>query len=103
MRFNGTGQEPRQLSHIAEDQRPWSLQVFSRGQSSREAKREHSRGARRLDAVTAVLDDRARGRIRAHPCGGVKEEVGRGFSPRNLAGAEDASAKRSYRPVSPSV
>jgi hypothetical protein len=33
----------------------------------------------------------------------VKEEVGRGFSPRNLAGAEDASAKRSYRPVSPSV
>jgi hypothetical protein len=68
-------------------------QMFSRRQSSCEAEREHSRGARRLDAVAAVLYHGAGGWIHAHPCSGVKEEVRGGFSPGNLADAEDASRK----------
>src|SRR5438309_627518 len=75
-----TGQELRQLPHIAEDQRSRPAQVLGLGQAAREAEREHAGGARRLDAPPAVLDDGARGRIDAHPLGGVQEEVGGGLA-----------------------
>ncbi len=84
-------QQARQRPHVVEHDRARACQRLSRREAAGVPERAHPGGPGGLDAVAAVLDHRAAGRVGAESGRRMEEEVRGRLAVLDVLGAEDAA------------